>query len=155
MTTTLNLTENPEVVEWPETHYVYVEKIGPFMDTAGPAWQTAHILVPAISEHNTVTKYMSLYQRGPQVYRAGFALAEAPENLPAGLEYTHFHGGKYARFVLVGPYSDLAAASGRVFEIVAEKNISLRDDFCIENYVTDPRTTPEDQTTTHILVPTA
>lgn len=155
MTGTLNLTENPEVVEWPETHYVYVEKIGPFMNTAGQAWQTAHAFVPAVSEHNTITRYMSLYQCGPQVYRAGFALAEAPKNLPAGLEYTHFHGGRYSQFVLVGPYTDLPAASGRVFEIVAEKNIPMRDDYCIENYVTDPRTTPEDQNITHILIPTA
>lgn len=151
----MKLTEVPEPVEWPETHYIYVEKIGPFMSTAGQAWQAAHSFVPAISEHNKITKYMSLYQRGPEVYRAGFALAEAPKNLPAGLEYFHFPGGKYSQFVLVGPYSDLPTASGRVFEIVAEKNIPMRDDFCIENYVTDPRTTPEDQTVTHILVPTA
>ena len=154
MTTTLNLTENPEIVKWPETHYVYVETIGPFQSTASRAWQTAHGLVPSISEHNKITKYTSLYRRGPQIYRAGFALADPPKNLPAGLEYFHFAGGKYSRFVLVGPYNDLPAASGRVFEIVAEKNIPLRDDFCIEDYVTDPRTTPEDQTITHILIPT-
>jgi len=26
----LKLTEEPEVVTWPETHYVFVEKVGPF-----------------------------------------------------------------------------------------------------------------------------
>jgi len=26
----MNLTEVPETVTWPETHYVFVEKIGPF-----------------------------------------------------------------------------------------------------------------------------
>jgi len=155
MTTTLNLTEAPESAQWPQTHYVYVEKIGPFMQTAGQAWQTAHSLVPALSEHNKIVKYMSLYQRGPKIYRAGFALAEAPGKLPDGLAYTHFAGGKYSKFVLVGPYSDLPPASGRVFEIVAEKNIAMRDDFCIEDYVTDPRTTPEEQTVTHILIPAA
>jgi len=30
----------------------------------------------------------------------------------------------------------------------------MRDDFCIEHYVTDPRVTPEDQLVTHILIPT-
>jgi hypothetical protein len=42
-----------------------------------------------------------------------------------------------------------------VFEIVAEKKIQMRDDYCIENYVNDPQTTPEDQLVTQILIPTA
>ena len=29
----LNLTTKPETVTWPETHYVYIEKIGPFQNT--------------------------------------------------------------------------------------------------------------------------
>ena len=26
----MNLTEQPELVQWPETHYVFVEKTGPY-----------------------------------------------------------------------------------------------------------------------------
>jgi effector-binding domain-containing protein len=55
---------------------------------------------------------------------------------------------------LTGPYSQLPEASGRVFHIVAEKKIPVRDDFCIENYANDPRTTPEPQLMTAILIPT-
>jgi hypothetical protein len=40
-----NLTETPELVTWPETHYVFVERVGPFMENAGAAWQQAHPLV--------------------------------------------------------------------------------------------------------------
>jgi effector-binding domain-containing protein len=29
----------------------------------------------------------------------------------------------------------------------------VRDDFAIENYMNDPRVTPEDQLITHILIP--
>lgn len=141
------------MVIWPETHYVFVEKIGPFQNTAPQAWQAVHPLVPAISEHNKVTGYMSLYKVGPKIYRAGVALAAKPDNLPDNLSYEKFTGGKYACLVLTGPYSDLPAASGRVFQIVAEKRMRLRDDYCIENYVNDPRTTPEQQLITEILVP--
>jgi effector-binding domain-containing protein len=70
------------------------------------------------------------------------------------MEYTLFEGGKYSRFVLTGSYSNLPEASGRVFEIVSEKKIRLREDYCIENYVNDPRTTPEEQWVTEILLPT-
>jgi effector-binding domain-containing protein len=150
----MKLTQEPEIVSWPETHYVFVEKVGPFQDTAPKAWNEVHPLIPAVSEHNKVTGYMSLYKAGPKIYRAGFSVAEEPKNLPGNLRHEKFKGGKYSKFVLTGSYANLPQASGRVFEIVAEKKIQLRDDWCIENYVNDPRTTPEDQLVTEILVPT-
>src|SRR3979411_1821607 len=150
---TMNLTEVPDIVTWPETHYVFIEKIGPFQNTAPQAWQNVHQLVSGISEHNKITGYLSLYKAQPKIYRAGVSVAAEPVKLPAGLEYAKFKGGKYSRFVLTGSYSNLPQASGRVFEIVAEKKIKLRDDFCIENYTNDPRTPPEDKLVTEILLP--
>ena len=67
----MSLTETPENVTWPETHYVFLEKIGPFQNTAPAAWQNLHKFVPAISEHNKITGYMSLYKVAPKIYRAG------------------------------------------------------------------------------------
>ncbi|HEX4021552.1 MAG TPA: GyrI-like domain-containing protein [Acidobacteriaceae bacterium] len=150
----MQLTEEPEIVTWPEIHYVFIEKIGPFQESAPQAWQSLHPLVPAIAEHNEITGYTSLYKVGPKIYRAGVSLAAAPEDLPEGLAYTKFNGGKYSRFVLTGPYSDLPEASCRVSQIVSERKIQVRDDWCIENYVNDPRTTPEEQVITEILAPT-
>jgi effector-binding domain-containing protein len=150
----MNLTQEPEIVTWPETHYVFIEKIGPFQNTAPQAWQDLHQLISRISEHNKITGYLSLYKVPPKIYRAGVSLAAEPAKLPAGLEYSKFEGGKYSRFVLTGSYSNLPQASGRVFEIVSERKIKLRDDYCIENYANDPRTTPEEQLVTEILIPT-
>jgi AraC family transcriptional regulator len=150
----VKLTQEPEIVTWPETRYVFIEKIGPFQNTAPQAWQSFHQLVPRISEHNKISGYMSLYKVQPKIYRAGVSLAAEPKSLPADVEYFKFTGGKYSRFVLTGPYSDLPEASGRVFEIVGKNSIQLRDDYCIENYVNDPRTTPEEQLITEILIPT-
>jgi effector-binding domain-containing protein len=151
----MNLTEEPEIVDWPETHYVFVEKAGPFMKTAPEAWSLAHSFVAALSERNKITGYMSLYKMGPNTYRAGFALAAGPVDLPAGLEYERFGGGRYSRFVLTGPYSDLPQATGRVFEIAAKSNLKLRSDYCIEHYVSDPGVTPKETLITEILIPTA
>jgi len=150
----MSLNEKPEIVMWPETHYVFVERIGPFMQNAPQAWQSAHTLVSALLEHNKITGYMSLYKAGPLAYRAGFALDAPPVELPEGLAYEKFAGGKYVRFVLTGSYRQLGQASGRVFEIAAEKKIEQRDDYNIENYLNDPRVTPEDQLITEILIPT-
>jgi effector-binding domain-containing protein len=151
----LQLTQQPETVTWPETHYVYIEKVGPFQDTAPQAWQEMHKLVAAISEHNKISGYTSLYKVGAKIYRAGVSLSAEPKNLPPGLEYEKFKGGKYSRFVLTGPYSNLPEASGRVFQMVSDQKIPLRDDFNIENYANDPRTTPESQLITQILIPAA
>lgn len=151
----IRLTEEPDIVHWPETHYVFVEKTGPFMQSAPQAWQEAHKLIPAIAEHNTITRYMSLYKVGPQIYRAGVAVERPPVNLPAGMSYEKFAGGKYSRFVLTGPYSNLGPASALAHQRVAEKHIPLRDDYNIEHYVNDPRETPEDQLNTEILFPRA
>ncbi len=151
----MNLTEQPEIVNWPETSYVFIEKVGPFMQNAGAAWQAAHKLAPELRLHNRVIGYMSLYKIGPKIYRAGFALEAPPTQLPEGFSYELFPGGIYSRFTLNGSYTQLPQASGRVWELVAEQGIKLRDDFTIENYVNDPSVTPEDELITQILVPTA
>jgi DNA gyrase inhibitor GyrI len=150
----MNLTESGDIVNWPETHYVFVEKTGSIPKIAPEAWQTALSLVPQLAEKNQIAWNMSLYKMNPNVYRAGFVVAEKPAEVPAGLQYELFEGGKYSRFVLTGPFSDLPAATRRVFEIVAQRGTMLRSDFCIESYVSDPRTTPEDKLITEILIPT-
>jgi effector-binding domain-containing protein len=155
MTLAINLTQVSETVNWPETHYVFLEKIGPFMETAPQVWTELHQLVPGIAEHNQINGYMSLYKVGPKVYRAGVSVAAPPAKLPAGLQYEKFGGGRYSRFVLSGSYSQLGEVSGRVFQLAAEQHLALRDDFNIENYVNDPRITPEEQLITEILLPTA
>src|ERR1700724_604338 len=141
----IKLTQEPEIVTWPETHYVFVEKIGPFQNTAPQAWQEVHPLTPGILEHNKIMGYMSLYKAGPKIYRAGVSVAAEPKNLPENLSYEKFKGGKYSKFVLTGSYANLPEASGRVFEIVAERKIQMRDDYCFENSANAPRTPQGDR----------
>jgi effector-binding domain-containing protein len=150
----MNLTEEPEVVTWPKTQYVFVEKTGAFPKIAPEAWQTVHSFSSLLKEHNHVTGHLSLYKMNPNVYRAGFALAAKPVTLPSELQYEVFAGGTYSKFVLTGPYSELPQATRRVFEIVSKNDMMLRNDFCIENYVNDPGTTAEDKLITEILIPT-
>jgi predicted transcriptional regulator YdeE len=151
----LQLTTAPETVNFPESHYVFIEKVGPFPTNAPQAWQELHKLIPELVKEYAITGYFSLYKVEPQIYRAGVSLAVKPTELPQGLTYEKFQGGKYGKFTLTGPYSNLPAACGRVFQIVSESKISVRDDFNIENYVNDPRITPEDQLITEIMFPLA
>jgi len=151
----MNLTEKPDISNWPVTHYVFIEKIGPFQETAQKAWQTLHENISEISKHCQIVGSMSLYKMEPQmIYRAGVVVNLKPASLPKGFQYEKFEGGKYSRFILTGSYSNLPEACGRVFEIVEQLKIQERSGFYIDNYVNDPRTTPEDQLITEILIPT-
>jgi DNA gyrase inhibitor GyrI len=147
------LNEQYEAITWPETHYVYIEKVGPFQETAPQAWQGLHALKEELSKHNQITGAFSQYKVESQIYRAGFSIVEAPKDLPKGLEYTLFEGGSYSRFVLTGSYYQLPQACGRVFEIVRANSLQAPGRFCLEHYANDPSSTPEDQLITEILIP--
>ena len=149
----LQLALSTDTIVWPETHYVFIERIGPPPVIAAQTWADLHQLVPAMARHNTIRGFLSLYKMKQQVYRAGISLSAAPSGLPAGLGYEIFRGGKYHRFIYTGPYSRLGEATTRAVQMVRERNLSLRDDYSIEHYVTDPKSTPEDQIVTEILFP--
>ena len=61
---------------------MFVEKIGPFQNTAGQAWQDLQQLVPAISEHNKITGFMSLYKRDHRYIAQVFPWRENPKSCP-------------------------------------------------------------------------
>ncbi len=150
----MSLTTEPQEVKWPATHYVFVEKVGPFMETAKEAWNALHPAVPKIVENSKITGYMALYKFKPETYRAGVAVASKPKHLPEGFSYELFKGGNYAKWVLTGPYTDLPEACGYVFDkFLPEKKIRMRKGWCIENYTNDPRITPEKDLVTEILIP--
>jgi predicted transcriptional regulator YdeE len=155
MTATINLTHEPETVDFPAAHYVFVERVGNIPANAPQAWKTVEKFAAVLMQHNQITGAAAFYKPAQGIYRAGFMLSAPPVNLPAELTYEKINGGKYTRFTLTGPFDQLPEANTRAFGIVAEKKISLRDDFNIEHYLTDPRITPADQNVTAILFPTA
>jgi len=141
------------------THYVFLETRGPFGEVAPPLWNE---LQPRLAELNRsqIREYLgvsgidkSRAGEDAMIYQAGVALASEPKKLPAGLQHRAIPEGRYARFVLTGPYAQIWPAFDRVFKELAEKKVELRPEFCIENYLNDPRETPEEQLLTEILVP--
>ena len=159
--TQMNLTPEFETVTRPLTHYVFLEKRGPFPEVAPPLWNELQPLIPQLAQ-GKVREFLGVSgidksQPGEEamIYQAGVSLADEPAKVPGGLQHRAIPKGNYARFVLTGPYSDIWMAFDRVFKTLAEKKVELRPEFCIENYVNDPRTTPEAELKTEILVPVA
>jgi len=155
MPATLNLTNEPETIDFPATHYVFIERIGSIPANAPEVWKTVEKFASTLIQHNQITGAAAFYKPVQGIYRAGFMLSAPPTQLPEGLSYEKVGGGKYARFTLTGPFDQLPEANARACGIIAEKKIALRDDFNIENYLTDPSTTPAGQNLTAILFPVA
>lgn len=158
---TMNLTTEFEPVTRPLTHYLFLERSGPFAEVAPPLWNELLPLLPQIDQKN-IREYLGLSgidktKAGEEamIYQAGISVAESPAKMTGGLRERRIKSGKYARFVLTGPYSEIWMAFDRIFKTLAEKKVELRPEFCIENYVNDPRTTPEDQLKTELLIPIA
>jgi len=154
MTATINLTQVPDAIELPASHYVFIERTGNIPANAPQAWKSIEPFAGLLSRHNKITAAAALYKPTKGIYRAGFMLAAPPVNLPPELSYEKLTGGHYARFTLTGPFNQLPEANTRAFAIVAEEKIRLRDDFNIERYLTDPASTPPERNVTEILFPT-
>lgn len=158
----MNLTKNFEIVTRPTTHYVFLEKHGPFAEVAPPTWDEMHPLVASQVPQNDIKEFLGLSgidrsKMGEEgmIYQAGVAVSDPPTREMKGLHYRKIESGKYARFLLTGPYAHIAPAFDHVFKTLAEKKVQLREEFCIENYLNDPKVTPEDQLQTEILIPAA
>jgi len=157
----MNLSAEFQPVSRPLTHYVFLEKHGPFAEVAPPLWND---LLPLLGklDQKQVREYLGLSGidksktgEDTMTYQAGVALTQVPDKLPDGLQRRAIKAGNYARFLLIGPYSHIWMAFDRIFKALAEKGVSLRPEFCIENYLNDPRVTPEDKLETELLIPIA
>jgi AraC-like DNA-binding protein/DNA gyrase inhibitor GyrI len=157
--TAMNLTAEFETVSRPLTHYVFIEKRGPFPEVAPPLWNELHPMLPKLDQ-SKIREYLGLSGidrsrpgEDSMIYEAGVSMTEEPETLPAGMRHREIKSGRYARFLLTGPYSQIWTAFDRVFKSLAEQHVALRPEFCIENYLNDPRETPEESLLTEILIP--
>lgn len=155
----VNLTTEFDSITRPLTHYVFLEKRGPFAEVAPPLWNELFPLLERIGQRD-VREFLGLSGidksrpgEDAMIYQAGVALAETPHQLPQGLQQRSIKSGKYARFLLTGPYTQIWPAFDRMFKTLAEKKVGLRPEYCIENYLNDPQVTPEDQLKTELLVP--
>jgi len=150
MNMTLNLSTKHEVVSRPAFHYVYLQKTGPFAEVAPSTWDEFSRLSGGQIRPEEVRAVLGLSGidkdkkgEGAMIYQAGFGIAAKPATIPKGLQYKEIGAGKYARFLLTGPYSHISPALSQVFRALSEDSVPLREDYCVENYLNDPRNTPE------------
>ena len=133
---------------------------GPFAEVAPPLWSEFLVRIQQFDRRH-ICEYLGMSgidkarsDNDAMIYQAGVAVARKM-HLPAGLQQREIKSGKYARFFLTGRYARIWMAFDGAFTILAEKKVTLRSEFCIENYLNNPSVTPEGELKTELLIPIA
>ena len=158
----MNLTPKFDVITRPAAHFIFLEQRGPFAEIAPSTWEEMFPLMYSQVDAKSFKEFLGLsgidrthLGEDSMIYQAGMTVPDAPKAALKGLQYKKIESGKYARFLLTGPYTHIAPAFSQIFKTLADERVTLREEFCIENYLNDPKETPEDQLLTEILIPTA
>ncbi|HVX92370.1 MAG TPA: GyrI-like domain-containing protein [Xanthobacteraceae bacterium] len=86
-------------------------------------------------------------------FQAAVPIAETPKNPPQGdLTVGESPTGRALKFVHHGSYDSMDSTYEAITNYLDEKNLDARDLF-VEQYVTDPLTTPEDKLVIEVYVP--
>jgi effector-binding domain-containing protein len=101
---------------------------------------------------SALTIYTSTDDTGFQ-YQAAVPIAEAPANPPRGdIEVGKSPAGKMLKFVHRGSYDAMDTTYEAITNYLDTKQLEAQDTF-VEEYVTDPVTTPEDKLVVNVYVP--
>jgi DNA gyrase inhibitor GyrI len=156
----LNLTTTPDIAILPPGILLYLEKHGPFMKQAPLAWQEFWAIANGHVDKKNVVGMVGLSRIDPTqkgdaafIYQAGVLLKSNQERVPGGLKVRSIEKGTYARFLLTGAYSQLAAAYPAAFTILEKAALQRSYDFCMEKYLNSPMDTSEAKLQTEILIP--
>ena len=86
-------------------------------------------------------------------YQAGIPVEAPPKNPPRGdITIVQTPAGKALKFVHRGTYDAMDNTYEAITNHLDEKRLEAKDLF-IEEYVSDPTTTPEDKLVVHVFVP--
>jgi effector-binding domain-containing protein len=99
-----------------------------------------------------MTIYTSTDDTGFQ-FQAGAPVGEEPKSVPRGdIALGKTPGGRAFKFVHRGSYDSMDTTYDAITNFLDEKRLEAKELF-IEEYVTDPITTPEDQLVVNVYVP--
>jgi effector-binding domain-containing protein len=147
-----------EEVTLPERNIIYMN--------GNATWDSAfETLIDTFKQLNTYLERQGLKASGPSMtiytstddtgfsFQAAVPLAEAPPNAPSGdIAVGKSPSGRALKFVHRGSYDSMDSTYEAITNHLDEKRLEAKDLF-IEEYATDPVTTPEDQLVITVLVP--
>jgi effector-binding domain-containing protein len=147
-----------EEVMLPEKSIIYMN--------GNATWDSAfETLIDTFKQLNTYLERQGLKANGPSMtiytstddtgfsFQAAVPLAEEPKNPPRGdIAVGKSPSGRALKFVHRGSYDSMDSTYEAITNHLDEKRLEAKDLF-IEEYATDPVTTPEDQLVITVFVP--
>ncbi|MNJ98445.1 DNA gyrase inhibitor [compost metagenome] len=151
----LNLSERPKIIARPDVWFAFIKVLG--NEHAPEAWRT---LTDVIWKDKMVEKdseFIAAFYPDPITqkmhYEAGITVSHEFTSRDA-LKCRRLEGGKYASFMLKGPYENIYSAFSKLnSNWVTENRHQLRDAACLEVYLNDPKTTLSKDLLTELLIP--
>ena len=139
--------------------FTYVEKKGPFQDSARAAWIELFGFIECIPQSNirfqTGLRYVDSALEGDSkyVYQAGLSLIDNSQECNGNLQKRVNRSGRFAKFTLTGPYSQITEAYALAMSVIGKNNLVIRNEFCMQRYVN--KNVPESELLTDIYIPVA
>lgn len=157
----LNMTEKPEIVSRPETK-IYSKRISGknFSEIAPLVWDDFIKVLTHTDQDLSESEWLGLsyidqkeIEENSHIYKAAISVPSKKEIHFSEFEHESISPQKYLKFVLKGSYLGIWAAFEKAFEIMDKNGHILGDGPCLENYINDPKETPEEELLTEILIP--
>ena len=155
-----NMDPKPEIVNRKEMTVYYADaQGGDFKDIAQTAWEGIMKALATCKEDLSQSEFIGIGTmftedtRKVCDYKAAFSLPTNPNTNIPGLKKEKLPEAKYAKFLLKGSLDNLWVAFDKAFQVINEGPYEFLEAPCIENYLTDPQTTPTEDLRTEILIP--
>jgi len=150
------------LVDVEATPFLYLEARGPFQVHAPKCWHALHGILgegEAVGDKKKIMAGLSWFDVSKEgddrfVYQAGLFLKEKLDKEIEGLSTREVSGGRFAKFVLKGNYSQLQEAYPCATNQVVSAGHELREDtMYMEQYLNTYGSVPEEELLTEIYIP--
>ena len=153
----LDLSKVPEIIEREETVILsHVSTGGRFDEIAPPVWEKFLSVLGEGGQDLSRSEFLGISYVDKDEnhhYKAAITVPSDVKITLPQLKQEKLEKSKYAKFLLKGSYDGVWPAFDFAFKKLNEMELELADFPCLENYINDPRETPEDELLTEILIP--
>lgn len=157
----LNMDENFEIIIREEVTFFTTEVSGKsFIEIAPITWDNFLSTINNSKQDISESEFLalsyiqnSLIEDKSHIYKVGITCSKEKPLSFKHLKKDKIKKTKYAKFILKGSYLSIWPAFERIFKILSETDLALDPSPCLENYLNNPKITPEEDLLTELLVP--
>lgn len=157
----LNMDEKFEIITRNEIN-IFTFKISGenFFEIAPIVWDQFLTIIDEASQDISKSEFLALSymdnnikEEQACIYKVAITSPKESNLVFEELEQEKMKEQSYAKFILKGSYQGIWPAFEKIFKILSETDLILAESPCLENYLNDPKVTPEEELLTELLIP--